>query len=121
MGFLSNLFSREPKPGKPIEIGDEDFEQLVLASDTPAVVSFFNSSCPHCQVMTGLLNELGPEYAGKVNVFRLNANNNPETARMYQIRSVPASVFFKNHRPRDIQVGLVALNPLREKFEQLVN
>lgn len=120
MGLLDKLFNRQPQPGKPLEINDENFEQLVLASDTPAVVSFFRASCSHCQVMSGLLNELGPLYADRVKVYKMNASNNPETARMYQIRSVPTTVFFKNHRPRDMQVGLIALNNLRDKFNQLI-
>ena len=120
MGFFKNLFNRPQKPGMPVDIADEDFEQLVLASDIPAVVSFYSKSCPHCQVMAGLLNELGPEYAGRVNVYRINAAHNPETSRMYQIRGIPALVFFKNHRPRDKVVGLLALNPLRERFDLLI-
>lgn len=120
MGIFKKLFNPSPKPGKPREIADDDFEQEVLASDTPAVVDFYSTTCPPCQVMSGLLSEIGSEYAGKVNVFKLNVNNSPETARMYQIQSVPTLVFFKNHRPLDKVVGLLPLMPLKEKIENLL-
>jgi thioredoxin 1 len=120
MGIFKKLFNHPPKPGKPREITDFEFEQEVLASDTPAVVDFYSTTCPPCKVMSGLLSEIGPDYAGKVNIFKINVNNNPETARMYQIKSVPTLVFFKNHRPVDKVVGLISLIPLREKIDSLL-
>jgi thioredoxin 1 len=120
MGFLDKLFNREPKPGKPHEIGDADFEQRVLAADIPAVVDFWSSRCSPCQVMAGLLNELGPEYAGKINFFNLNVDYNAQTATQFQVRSVPTLVLFKNHRPVERIVGLIQLNPLREKLDKLL-
>ncbi|MCP4582754.1 MAG: thioredoxin [candidate division Zixibacteria bacterium] len=121
MGLLDKLFNRQPKPGAPVDITDYDFEQLVLASDTPAVVNFYSTSCSHCQVMGGLLREIGPNYVERVNIFKININENPETARMYQIQSVPTLVFFRDHRPRDKVIGLIALNPLKQKLDSLLN
>jgi len=120
MGIFKKLFNHPPKPGKPREITDIEFEQEVLASDTPAVVDFYSTTCPPCQVMSGLLSEIGPQYAGKVNVYKINVTNNLETARMYQIQSVPTLVFFKNHRPIDKVVGLIPLMPLKGKIENLI-
>jgi thioredoxin 1 len=120
MGLLDKMFNRQPKPGKPREIGDLEFEQEVLASDTPSVVDFYSTTCPPCQVMSGLLSEIGPDYAERINIFKINVSHNPETARMYQIQSVPTLVFFKNHRPRERVVGLMPLMPLKEKLETLL-
>jgi thioredoxin 1 len=119
MGFLKNLFNREPKPGKPQEVSDADFEQKVLAPDTPAVVDFWSSKCAPCQVMAGLINELGPDYAGQINFFKLNVDYNPQAATQYQVRSVPTLMLFKNHRPAERIVGLIQLNPLKEKLDKL--
>lgn len=120
MGIFGKLFNRPPKPGKPRELSDNEFEQEVLASDTPAVVDFYSTTCAPCQVMSGLLSEIGPEYAGKVNIFKINVNYNPETARMFQVRSVPTLVFFKNRRLRDKSIGLLPLMPLKAKLDSLL-
>jgi thioredoxin 1 len=119
VGFFKNLFNRPPKPGKPRPITDETFEQEVLASDIPAVVDFWSHRCPPCQVIAGLLDEIGPDYAGRVNIFKLNVDQNPRTTVQYQIRGLPTIIFFKNHRPVDQVVGLLPLNPLRRKFDRL--
>ncbi len=119
MGFFGNLFNRTPKPGKPVPVYDESFEQEVLASDIPAVVDFWSPHCPPCQVMDGLLKEIGLDYIGRVNIFKLNVEQNPHTATQYQIRGVPTLILFRNGRPVDRIVGLLPLNPLKEKLDAL--
>jgi len=119
MGFFKSLFNRPPKPGKPQPTTDETFEQDVLASDIPAVVDFWSSRCPPCQVMGGLLNEIGPDYAGRVNIFKLNVDHYPGITAQYQIRGVPTIIFFRQGRAVDKVVGLLPLNPLREKMDEL--
>ncbi len=71
-------------------------------------------------MIAGLLNELGPEYTGKINFFKLNVDYNTQAATQYQVRSVPTLVLFKDHRPVERIVGLIQLNPLREKLDKLV-
>jgi len=119
MGFFKSLFSRPPKPGKPRPITDESFEQEVLAPDVPAVVSFWSPRCPHCQVMSGLLDEIGPDYVGRVNIFKLNVLQNPITAAQYEVLGTPTLILFRKGRAVDRIVGLMPLNPLREKLEGL--
>ena len=69
--------------------------------------------------MKGLLEEIGPDYVGRVNIFQMNVDENPETAMKYQIMSVPTLIFFNRGRPRDTITGLIPLNPLREKLDKL--
>jgi thioredoxin len=119
MGFLKNLFFRPPKPGKPIPITDESFEQEVLGSGLPAVVDFWSPRCPPCQVMGGLLDEIGPDYVGQVNLFKANVEQNPQTATRFQIRSVPTVILFHRGKPVERIVGLMPLKPLRAKLDSL--
>jgi thioredoxin 1 len=120
MGFLKNLFSRPPKPGKPIPVTDQSFGEVVLESEVPSVVEFWSPRCSHCQVMSGLLDEIGPDYAGRVGVFKLNVLQNPETTTRYKIRGTPTLIFFRQGKPVDGIVGLLPLKPLRAKMDNLV-
>ena len=119
MGLFQSLFNRPPKPGKPLPVTDKSFEQEVLASDIPAAVDFWSPRCPPCQVMGGLLNEIGPDYVGRVNMFKLRVDQNPHTAMVYQVRSIPTVILFRKGRPVDRIVGLLPLNPLRHKLDRL--
>ena len=119
MGFLKNLFHRPPKPGKPRAVTGQLFREEVLESDIPVVVDFWSPRCPPCQVMGGLLDEIGPDYAGQVRIFKLNVDQNPETAMQYQVQSIPTVLLFKKGKPVDRIVGLLPLNPLRAKLDNL--
>lgn len=120
MGFFQKLFGREPKPGKPRPVTDETFERDVLLSDLPAVVDLWSPRCMPCQVMGGLLNEIGPDYVGKLNFFKLNVELNPRTTAQYRIRSVPTLILFNNGRAMDQVIGLLPMIPLRQKLDRLI-
>ncbi len=119
MGFFKNIFNRPPKPGKPRPVTDATFDQEVLNSDVPVVIDFWSPTCRPCQVMAGLLNEIGPDFAGRVNIFKLNVAQNPETAARFEIRSVPTLVFIIGETVVDTVVGLLPLMPLTQKLEDL--
>jgi thioredoxin 1 len=121
MGLLKNLFNRPPKPGKPRPVTDRFFQEEVLESDVPVVVDFWSPRCSPCQVMGGLLDEIGPDYAGRVHLFKLNVDQNPETAMRYQVQSIPTVILFNKGKPVDRIVGLLPLNPLRAKLENLIS
>jgi thioredoxin-like negative regulator of GroEL len=119
MGFFKNLFNKPPQPGKPRPITDDSFEQEVLAPGVPAVVNFWSPRCPHCQVMSGLLDEIGPDYVGRVNIFKLNVLQNPTTTTQYQIQGTPTLVLFRKGRAVNRIVGLMPLKPLRNELDNL--
>lgn len=119
MGIFKSLFGGEAKPGKPKDTSDETFEQDVLKSELPVLLDFWSPSCMPCQVMGGLLRELGPEYAGRVNIFKLNVADNAETANRFRIRGVPTLIFIKKGRIVDQVVGLLPMNVLRQKLDTL--
>ena len=120
MGLFKKIFNKPTKPGKPKDITDELFETEVLKSEIPSAVDFYSITCPPCKIMASLLYEIGPEYAGKVNVFKINIDHFAEKARKYRIGSVPTTIFFKDGQEVDRIVGLLPLNPLKEKFDNLM-
>ena len=119
VGLFSNLFNRPPKPGKPRDVTDDSFEAEVLRSNIPCVVDFWSNRCGPCQVMGGLLNEIGPDYIDRVAIFKINVDDNWETAQKSGVQSVPTLVLFDKGKVLDDFVGLIPLNPLREIFERL--
>ena len=117
--MFKKLFGGEPKPGKPINISDEEFEGEVLGSEIPVAVDFWSSTCAPCQVMAGLLSELGPQLAGRVKIVKIQVDRFAEAATRFGVRGVPTVMLFKDGKVVDSIVGLMPLNPLRERLEKL--
>jgi thioredoxin 1 len=118
MGFIKRLLGLEQKPGEPKPISDGIFEETVLRNQLPCFVDFYNLWCAPCQVMGGLLNEVGPQYIGKAEFFKIDVNNNPGVAAKFKIRSVPTLIVFKNGKAVERHVGLIPLNPLKAMIER---
>lgn len=118
MSLFKSLFGNEVKPGKPKETTDETFDQDVLKSDLPVLLDFWSPTCMPCQVMGGLLRELGPEYAGRVTIYKLNVAQNMATAQRFRIRSIPTLMFIKHGRIVDQAVGLLPIDVLRQKLDK---
>ena len=119
MGIFDKLFNREPKPGLPQPVGDVDFDHRVLDSPLPTAVEFYSTTCPTCHMMTGLLKEVGPEFAGKLEIFTVNVNYNPQLARRMEIRSVPTLILFQGTKPVHRLSGPIPLEPLRALLDKL--
>jgi thioredoxin len=117
MGFLKRLLGLETKPGEPESIGDGRFEEEVVRSELPCVVEIYNLWCSSCQVMAGLLNEVGPDYMGKVRFFKVNADRSPSIPQRFQVSGVPTMLLIERGEVIDRLTGLVPLDELRDWIE----
>lgn len=121
MGFLKRLFHSkgDAKPGKVNPLYDDTFEAEVLKSELPVVVDFWATWCMPCQVMSGLMSELAREYAGRVNVFKMNVDQCRGTSQAFGIRSIPTVIFLKGGKAVDQVTGLMPKDALAKKFDAL--
>jgi thioredoxin 1 len=75
-------------------VTDDSFESDVLANPRPVVVEYWAEWCAPCRMVAPVLEEIAAEHAGTIDVVKLNIDENPLTARRYQILAVPTvSVF----------------------------
>jgi thioredoxin 1 len=102
-----------------MEIGDANFGEEVLKSDTPVLVDFWAAWCGPCRMMAPVLEEVARDLEGKVKVVKVNVDKNRSTAGSYKVMSIPTIVFFKNGNPVETQVGFVPKEQLIKKAQDI--
>jgi len=99
------------------EFTDANFEASVLKSDKLSVVDFWAEWCGPCRAIGPVVEELGKQYEGQVNVGKVNVDNNPNLSTSYGITSIPAILFIKNGEIVDKQIGAVPKSVLEKKIQ----
>ena len=80
-------------------ITEETFEAEVLKSEQPVLVVFGTPWSRPCQVLDPILQELARDWAGKVKVVKVNADDSLDLSLWYEIQSVPALIYFAEGKP----------------------
>jgi len=99
-------------------VTDENFESEVLQSDEPVLVDYWAEWCGPCKALTPVLEEVAPEYAGKVKIAKMNIDENPDTPVKYGVRSIPTLMLFKNGSVESMNVGVLNKSQLAEFLEK---
>lgn len=106
---------------EPIHVTDEDFEEVILKADKPAVVDFWSEYCSPCHVMAYVMDDLAEAFDGRAIVAKLQVDENPKTPEKYGIMGVPTMVFFKDGIEVDRLVGVHMFNTMEQHLEALLD
>lgn len=87
------------------EFTDANFQELVIGSDKLTIVDFWAEWCGPCRAIAPVIDELSKEFQGRVNIGKVNVDNNPEVSMNYGITSIPAILFLKDGKVVDRLVG----------------
>jgi len=93
--------------GDIVHISDGEFEQEIIKSDKPALVDFWAPWCGPCRAIGPMLEELAVSYKDQVKIAKMNVDDNPKTAAVYGVRSIPMLLLFKDGKILDTLLGLV--------------
>lgn len=91
---------------------DADFDDTVSRSDIPTLVDFWAPWCGPCRLLSPVIDRVSEQYAGRLQVIRVNVDSNSEVSYRYAIRSIPTLMLFRAGEPVARTVGLVRLSDL---------
>ena len=102
------------------EIRSEDFIAEVLASEQPVLVEFWTSWSHPCQVLHSALQQLVTDFAGRLKVVKVNADDCLDLSLVYDIQSVPTLICFVEGNPRWSIVGTATTDAIKAKLNGLL-
>ena len=98
------------------KISQNEFSE-VTASEV-AVIDFSATWCGPCKMLAPVLEEVSEEYAGKINFFNIDVDENPDLAREYKIMNIPALLVLKKGEKADMQIGFAPKENIVEFLEK---
>jgi thioredoxin 1 len=96
---------------------DSNFSTVVLKEEKPTLVDFWAPWCGPCRAIGPILEELALQYGEKVNIVKVNVDDNQATAAQYGVKSIPTLLLVKNGKVQEKQVGLLS----KKQLETLLN
>lgn len=86
--------------------------------DTPAVIDFYATWCGPCKQLSPLLEELAAEYAGKVKVYKVDVDKEPELAAAFRVQSIPMLLWIPANGEPFVSMGLMPKEELKKGFDE---
>lgn len=84
---------------------DLNLENDVLKNQGLTLVDFWAEWCGPCKALGPTIEALADQYSGRVKIFKLNVDENPNAAQRFKIRGIPTTLFIKNGEIVDQLVG----------------
>jgi thioredoxin len=137
----SGAKGKEPAPANaaiasnslPVHITKEEFVKLVMdyktnpetwiyAGKKPCLVDFYADWCAPCRITSPILEELSKEYAGKIDIYKVNIDKERELASLFNVQSIPTFLFCPMEGSPTISSGIANTpDATKQMFREQIN
>ncbi|MGH9065031.1 MAG: thioredoxin [Acidimicrobiales bacterium] len=99
------------------QLSDASFDEEVKSSEQPVLVDFWAEWCGPCKMIAPILEEIAVEREGSLRVAKLNIDENLETARRYDVMSIPTLILFKEGELKHRIIGAKGKSQLLHEIQ----
>ncbi|CCZ48022.1 MAG TPA: thioredoxin [Mediterranea massiliensis] len=107
--FLNKVANYETSPSEWKFLGER-----------PAIIDFYATWCGPCKMLSPVLEELAAEYAGKIDIYKINVEEEEELAGVFGVRSVPTLLFVPMEGAPQMAQGALPKNVLQEAIRNVL-
>jgi len=98
-------------------VTDQSFESDVLGAEKPVLVDFWAEWCGPCRMIAPALEEIAGDIGDRVEIVKLNIDENPDTPGKYGVRGIPTMLLFKGGQPVAQKVGAAPRSHIQQWLE----
>lgn len=99
-------------------VSDDSFQSEVIDAKQPVLVDFWAEWCGPCKMIAPILDEVSGSYEGKLQIAKLNVDENRNVPAQYGIRGIPTLMLFKDGQLAATKVGAMSKSQLTTFLDQ---
>jgi thioredoxin 1 len=99
---------------------DANFDSDIMKGQGVALVDFWAEWCGPCRQLGPTIDAIADEYQGKVNVYKMNVDENPATPTRFHVRGIPTLLLIKDGQVVDQLVGNHPKNVIVQAIQKLL-
>jgi len=105
---------------KVIELKDDDFKKVISESGIPILVDFWAEWCGPCKMIAPVVEEIAAEFEGKVQVGKINVDENQSVPASLKVISIPTLILFKDGQELERSIGYKTKDELSRFISKLL-
>jgi len=98
----------------------EDNKDWKFEGDKPAVIDFYADWCGPCKMVAPILEELSEEYDGKIDIYKVDTEDQQELAGMFGIQSIPSILFIPMDEQPQMAMGALPKDTFKQAFTEVL-
>jgi thioredoxin 1 len=98
----------------------DENEDWKFEGDVPCILDFYADWCQPCKAIAPLLEQLEKDYDGKLNIYKIDTDAEPELSHMFQIQSIPSLLFVPKEGQPQMTVGAIDKKTMERAIKEVL-